>query len=540
MNNIKKSTRLTFIVFVVALIAELAVVQVLTRNTKINGEVYRQISADKDLIADILPPPAYLLEAHFVVTAAMTTIKPGADGKSLEMQRLLKESNQHKAALEERQLFWKSNPYINSEIQDTIVNRSSKLGLEYFEVLKTEFLPAAAANDSAAAQLAYAKLNIIYEEQRKVIEGVVEKAAKSVENNENLAQSINADAWVNMIIGTVVLLTLILAVQIYIYKTSVVPLRNIASDLNHGAQESLLAANQVAHASQQLAEGASEQAASVHETSASLEEISSMIHSTANNAIQAKALANEAQEAARSGMANMSEMTRAMSAIEQSSNEVAKIVKTIDEIAFQTNILALNAAVEAARAGEAGAGFAVVADEVRSLAQRSAAAANESSDKIAASIQNSHDGAQTLLRVKESFASIEKKVHQTDNLVAEIAQAAKEQAQGIEHIGAAIEQLSQLTQSNASNAEVSASAAEELSVQSGVNRELTLNMFFLVDGSTGETSKVNSKDEGVARFSPVFLKPAAAKEARASMPHNNSPKLSAPPHAGMESHFKEF
>jgi len=212
----------------------------------------------------------------------------------------------------------------------------------------------------------------------------------------------------------------------------------------------------------------------------------------------------------------------------------------IDEIAFQTNILALNAAVEAARAGEAGAGFAVVADEVRSLAQRSAAAAHESTDKIEASIKNSREGAQVLLRVKESFSNIDKKVHQTDLLVSEIALAAKEQAQGIEHIATALEQLGQVTQSNASNAEVSASAAEEMSVQSGVNRELTVKLFGLVDGSAEVSHLVNRTYTKDHNFRAPSLSKKYTGESQASLGQNGSPKLSPPPHADTDAHFKEF
>ena len=154
-------------------------------------------------------------------------------------------------------------------------------------------------------------------------------------------------------------------------------------------------------------------------------------------------------------------MTTAMEAIERSSNDVAKIVKSIDEIAFQTNILALNAAVEAARAGEAGAGFAVVADEVRSLAQRSAMAAHESAEKIEASIRNSRLGAVSLDRVKDSLVQIESKIGQTDALVAEITLAAREQAQGIEHVSVAIEQMSKVAQDTAESASQIAHAAEQ-------------------------------------------------------------------------------
>ncbi len=160
------------------------------------------------------------------------------------------------------------------------------------------------------------------------------------------------------------------------------PLDALANELSHASQGLEGASSQLARSSQNLSAGANHQAASVEETSASLEEISSMVRATADNAHKAKTVASETRLMAQTGSGNMvdmdrtmGEMNQAMAAIESSSGEVAKIVKGIDEIAFQTNILALNAAVEAARAGEAGAGFAVVADEVRSLAQRSAAAA---------------------------------------------------------------------------------------------------------------------------------------------------------------------
>jgi methyl-accepting chemotaxis protein len=190
-----------------------------------------------------------------------------------------------------------------------------------------------------------------------------------------------------------------------------------------------------------------------------------MIHSTAKNADQAKQLASETRTSASEGVQNMADMMAAMAAIEKSSNEVAKIVKSIDEIAFQTNILALNAAVEAARAGEAGAGFAVVADEVRSLAQRSATAAHESSEKIEASLQNSRMGSASLKKVQESLVQIDHKIGKTDILVAEITMAAREQAQGIEHITIAIEEMSKVAQESADNASQIASAAEQTHTQ---------------------------------------------------------------------------
>jgi methyl-accepting chemotaxis protein len=242
-------------------------------------------------------------------------------------------------------------------------------------------------------------------------------------------------------------------------------LRDVSESLASGASQTTLAATQLATAGRSLAEGCNEQAAAVTETSAALEQMTAMIRSTADNADKAKTFAGQAHQAARSGADTMTEMNDAMLAIAASSTEVAKIVKDIDEIAFQTNILALNAAVEAARAGEAGAGFAVVADEVRSLAQRSAAAARETADKIEAAIGNSRRGSASCGRVGEALEQIVRTVTAADGLVAEIATAAREQAQGIRQVGVAMGQMDTVTQSNSASAEQSATAAEQLKAQ---------------------------------------------------------------------------
>lgn len=239
----------------------------------------------------------------------------------------------------------------------------------------------------------------------------------------------------------------------------------LAHRLGQSAQNNAAGAMQVGNASSELANRASEQAATVEETSTALEEMSSMTRSTAANAARASVLASDTKSVATNGAVTMQDMMTAMAAIENSSAEVAKIVKRIDEIAFQTNILALNAAVEAARAGEAGAGFAVVADEVRSLAQRSAAAAKETADKIDAAIANSRQGTVNCDKVGEALKLILSKVIETDTLVSEIASAADDQSKGIEQINTAIEQMDQVTQANATSSQQCASAAEELQSQ---------------------------------------------------------------------------
>ncbi len=242
-------------------------------------------------------------------------------------------------------------------------------------------------------------------------------------------------------------------------------LGGILSDLNRSSLHTASAARQMASASQSLSSGAAEQAAAIEETSASLEEMSAMIRSTADNSQKAMILASDARMLAGSGVSTMDAMTSAMADIGVASADVAKIVKNIDEIAFQTNILALNAAVEAARAGEAGAGFAVVADEVRSLAQRSAAAARETAQKIDVAMASAERGSARSEQVARALKDISEKVVATDLLVADIAKAASEQALGVAQVNIALGQMDRIAQSNSAGAEQSASAAEELNAQ---------------------------------------------------------------------------
>ena len=225
------------------------------------------------------------------------------------------------------------------------------------------------------------------------------------------------------------------------------------------------AAQQISAGSQSLAQGANEQASSLEEVSSSLEEMASMTRQNADNALQAKNLAGEADGNAKQGSEAMSRMDTAIVKIKDSSDQTAKIVKTIDEIAMQTNLLALNAAVEAARAGEAGRGFAVVAEEVRNLAQRSAQAAKSTADMIGESVKNADEGVKIAREVAKSFESIAVSSRKVNDLIAEIASASKEQSQGIEQVNSAVSQMDKVTQQTAANAEESASSSEELSSQ---------------------------------------------------------------------------
>ena len=314
-------------------------------------------------------------------------------------------------------------------------------------------------------------------------------------------------------------------------------LQEVSGILGSSADQTASAAHQVSSSSQTLAEGASEQAASLEETSASLEEIASMTKKNAESASVAKNLSNETRQAAEGGYASMAEMKQAMDAIKDSSSSIAKIVKTIDEIAFQTNILALNAAVEAARAGEAGAGFAVVADEVRSLAQRSAQSAKETATKIEESVSRSEAGVQISNKVALGFEEIVVKARKVDELVAEIATASEEQNQGIGQVTTAVSQMDKVTQANAASAEETASAAEELNAQSEVMRDTVRSLRQLVDGSAQPSTGVPIRP-ALPKVAPAAPKHSAVPSTLASRLKGAAPAVNGNGNGNHDEFFK--
>jgi methyl-accepting chemotaxis protein len=288
-----------------------------------------------------------------------------------------------------------------------------------------------------------------------------------------------------------------------------VPLRRIIHHLKQGADRLNASSTEMASISQCLADGASNQAASLEETSASLEEVSSMTERNGENAQRTTGLAKQARSAGDQGAVDMQAMSAAMEAIKASSDDIAKIIKTIDEIAFQTNILALNAAVEAVRAGEAGLGFAVVADEVRSLAQRSAHAAKETADKIEGAIGKTAQGLEISRKVMQGLNDIVSKARQVDELVAEVATASREQTQGLKQINTAVAQMDKVTQSNAASADEGAAAAEGLNAQAESIKESVSGLLKLVGGEGAVAPTITAAS--AARTREDHAAPPAAK-----------------------------
>jgi methyl-accepting chemotaxis protein len=285
------------------------------------------------------------------------------------------------------------------------------------------------------------------------------------------------------------------------------PVRAIIDTLGNASTQTTSASEQVSASSQALAQGASEQAASLEETSSALEEMSSMTRRNADTSHSAAAFTREAREVAQQGNQAVTRMASAMEQIETRAAATAKIIKTIDEIAFQTNLLALNAAVEAARAGEAGKGFAVVAEEVRNLAMRSAEAARNTAEMIQSSVDTSRQGVTISREVGQSLGAITQSIDKVNQLISEIASASNEQAKGIEQITRGVSELDKVTQTNAATAEESAAASEQLSAQAQELSSAVRTLGDIVGGTTRD---------GGAPTTPRFHAQATAQARKAA------------------------
>lgn len=314
-----------------------------------------------------------------------------------------------------------------------------------------------------------------------------------VRNVRLLAEERDAGAKQYVVARVVMMVFLVIALLIgaaviWIVRGIVNTLRDTVGELRSGGIQVAASSKEIASASQSLSEGSTEQAASLEEISASMDQMSAMSERNAQNSGEATTMMTVTVSQIDQTNQALREMVTSMGAIKMSSEKVARINKTIDEIAFQTNILALNAAVEAARAGEAGMGFAVVADEVRNLAQRSAAAAKDTAALIEEAILNTAQGAAKLEQVAVAVGAMTESADRVKGLVDEVNEASKQQIQGIQQAASAVTQVSQVTQSAAATSEQSAAASRELNAQAQTVAAMVSRLEEIVQGDHGEAA----------------------------------------------------
>jgi methyl-accepting chemotaxis protein len=497
----KLSTKLIFLVsaFLVIFILFASISYNTLNRLRVNGPVYLQIVQGKDLIADILPPPEYIIEAYLVTLQILGETNEKSINAFIEKGKALR------ADYLVRHEFW-INTLPAGRMKDILVQQSYTPAMAFFDLRDNQFIPAIQKGEKAkATELAFGAIRDQYESHRKAIDEVVKLATEQNAGIETLAASVIKTKIVVMILVALFGIIALCVLAFVITRSITGPIFRVIHSLTTGSERVTAGSGQVSQSSQHLAQGTSEQASSLEESSASLEEMASMTRQNAENSDKANALMREASELVSEGVQAMKGMTDAIDKIKQSSTETAKIIKTIDEIAFQTNLLALNAAVEAARAGEAGNGFAVVAEEVRNLARRSAEAAKNTTDLIEGSQKNTGEGVSVASAMANHLQSIQDSSAKISLLITEIAAASKEQSQGLDQVNIAIAEMDKVVQQNAATAEESASAAEELSGEALELDTIIAELIAVVGG--GADGHVSSSAHSTAAYSQ--RKPAA-------------------------------
>ncbi len=360
-------------------------------------------------------------------------------------------------------------------------------------------------------------------EESRLITEVVDFGDAGLANAIAIAKADYRRAWHILVIAGLTAIILGAGLAVYSVRRLNSSLIGAISGLSEHSSDVSRIAGQLAAGANSLAEGATSQASSLEETSSALEEMASMTRQNADNANQTQVTSNNSLGLISEGAQTVRGVTLAMGEISHSSEKISQIIKTIEGIAFQTNLLALNAAVEAARAGEAGKGFAVVADEVRHLAMRSSQAAKETSELIQGTVDRIRMGSQQVEQLSGSFLAIERESQNVGKLVTQISTATGEQAQGVDQVNQAVASMDKVTQDNAATAEESAGAAEDLSGQARELLNLVRDLEAIVYGRGHKRPEAEqAAAEAAAAVSEVPARAFNPLPVRAALPHRPS------------------
>ncbi|MBI5832384.1 MAG: hypothetical protein HZB16_08775 [Armatimonadetes bacterium] len=421
------------------------------RVVRVNGPYYTRIIQSKDLIADILPPPAYIIESY-LVALELTQSKPEEQAALIDRLHFLRSgADQYDARhrLWEEQLPRMDHPdprfgatAQDDELYTTFITAADDAARRFYDVADKELIPRVQAGDYGAARaVATGSLRAAYADHRAAIDRVVALATERYKRDESAAAKVVArrTRWQ----GAIMVLAVLAAVVFGHRSTRAVSgqLAAVSQRLGAGSARVTATSEQLATAAAGLATAAADQATELVSTSESLAQLTGMTERNAVDAAQAHGLASDSRGLAAEGGAAMARLTAAIGRIKASSQETAQIVKTIDEIAFQTNLLALNAAVEAARAGDAGQGFAIVAAEVRNLARRSADAARMTGSLIEAGCSEADQGVGAADEVGQALDKVTSTADALLELVSKVREASHTQAQDATRIGAAVSRM---------------------------------------------------------------------------------------------------